>query len=157
MLKLSSKEQKPRFVGLYTWYRSKKTSTSRLGRRSPRITVINYAFVSFEVCLAKTNERNSFSMTDRPRPIKRSGFSQMKSLQYIVQRHCTSKRTKIDQLRLVISLIVSLQHDIHTCNWFSFQLPLLTCLCIILLQLIQLSTSSFNLSLHNTPADKFSN
>ena len=73
-------------------------------------------------------------MTDRP--IKRSGFSQMKSLQqYIAQRHCTSKtkRTKIDYSRPRPNWVTTARHTY--------------------LQPIQLSTSSFNLSLHNTLAD----
>ena len=73
-----------------------------VGWKSPRLTIINYAFVSFKLCLArrKPNERESLLMTDRPRPIRRLGFSKMKSLQNIVQRPRTSKSPEKDKNRL---------------------------------------------------------
>ena len=39
-----------------------------------KMTIINYAFASFKLCMAKPNERTSLLMTGRPRPMRRSDF-----------------------------------------------------------------------------------
>ena len=56
-------------------------------------------FCKFQVVWQKPNERKSLLMTtDRPRPIRRLGFSKMKSLQKIVQRPHTSESPEKDKI-----------------------------------------------------------